>query len=259
MKYMKKIFILVILLLSFSFFEVYAENDSDNYYVTEEESNNETDSKKAALYAFLTFSLTIGLTVAFVFYKEKVKRKKLDHIKEELLIDQDELVKEYFSDLNEKKLLSILIDKYIEVQKAKMNFDYDTIERLCTKELYQSYKSDLDILKSKNRKNIVEDFDLVAYNIKDIKEENGIITIFIYLRVDFIDYVIDEKTLDIVRGFNDHRVANQYDVEFVISKDIIDKCPNCGALLDNNTCSHCNTYIDRGYSDFVMSSKKKIA
>lgn len=28
---------------------------------------------------------------------------------------------------------------------------------------------------------------------------------------------------------------------------------------NENTCSHCGTYVDIGYSDFVMSSKKKIS
>jgi len=41
-----------------------------------------------------------------------------------------------------------------------MNLDYEALSKLCTNELYNFYKADLEVLKLKNGQNIMSDFNL---------------------------------------------------------------------------------------------------
>ena len=149
--------------------------------------------------------------------------------------------------------------KFIAIQNAWMDFDYAALEKLCTRELYESYKSDLEILQSKGQKNIMSGFKQCAIDITDIKEENEMITVSIYLHMAFYDYVIDVKSGKEVRGKADWVHHNQYKIDFVISKNFDGKCSNCGAEIHGEKkCPYCSSPISNTYTDFVMSKKSRI-
>lgn len=175
--------------------------------------------------------------------------------------DADKEIQKYLPNMTEKQLLNTLYNKFIEIQNAWMNFDYDILKKDCTDELYNSYQADLEILKSKDGQNIMHSFKCINYNINGIVEENGILTIKMYLHVEFYDYVIDTNTNEIIRGNNNSKVHNQYHLNFISKKtneEII--CPSCGAKVEKglSECTYCHTVINNNYDDFVLSSKSKI-
>ena len=183
------------------------------------------------------------------------KEKELQNIG-----DEDALVQKFFPMLTEKALLNVLVQKFISVQNAWENFDYPALEELCTKELYETYKSDLEILHAKGQKNVMSDFKTEAADLSDIQEENGLVTVSIYLHMSFHDYVINEKTGDIVYGDKNFIHHNQYNIDFVVSKYFGSKCPNCGAKLEGEAkCPYCASPISNMYKDFMMSKKSKIS
>lgn len=170
--------------------------------------------------------------------------------------DYDDVVKKYFPEYTEKGLIEHLFKLFINIQTAWMNFDYDTLKDLCTDCLYQSYKMDLDNLKSKHRQNVMYNFCLNAANIREIVEENNIIIIKLFMHVALNDYVIDTNNNQVVRGKANTIIHNQYNMEFVVTKNLMEKCPNCGQALNNKSeCEYCHTHISDNYSDFVLSKK----
>ncbi len=174
--------------------------------------------------------------------------------------DEDDLVQKFFPNLTEAQLLDILEKKFVDVQNAWMNFDYSALEKLCTKELYESYKSDLEILNSKGQKNVMSNFKRCSIDITDIKEENGLVTVSIYLHMSFYDYVIDVNSDKVVRGKANFVHHNQYRIDYVISKNYEGKCLNCGAEINGEAkCPYCNTPVSDTYKDFVMSKKSRIS
>lgn len=169
-----------------------------------------------------------------------------------------EHVGDFIPGYDKDKLLSELYQNFIDVQNAWMEFDYDALKRLCTDELYESYKSDLEILKAQNGKNIMNNFRLVNSRIIDIKEENEKVIITIFLEVKFHDYVIDVDTNKVTRGNKNTVMDNRYNLVFVTSKSDTGICPNCGAKIESRDCSYCGSHIDSLDKGFVLSNKSRI-
>lgn len=82
---------------------------------------------------------------------------------------------------------------FVNIQNAWMDFNYDKLRELCTDELYNSYKTQLEILKAKDGQNIMSDYQNLETKIIDIEVQNGILTMQVFMKVCFFDYVINTK------------------------------------------------------------------
>lgn len=208
--------------------------------------------------AFLMFVLFIMAVVIYFHYHKDNKNNKIYQPK---IGDLDKKIQKYLPNMTEEKILNILYNKYSEIENAYMNFDYSTLKKNCTFELYDSYKSDLEYLKSKEHQNIITDLKCIKYNINDITEENGIITIKMYINIESYNYIINTKTNEVISGNSNEKVNNMYHLYFITKKASLKiVCPNCGSNIENNQseCDYCNTIINNNYNDFVLSSKVKL-
>lgn len=156
-----------------------------------------------------------------------------------------------------EKLEKELYKDFVDIQFAWRDFDYNKLEKLCTNELYESYKSDLTILKSKQQQNIMNGFNKQYLNIKNVVEKNNKIIVRVELSVSFYDYVINTNDNKVVRGEKSNKVTNTYKLKYIKSINEKEKCPNCGADVNSNICEFCNTHINNIYKSFVLSEKKK--
>ncbi len=153
---------------------------------------------------------------------------------------------------------------YKDIQTAWMNFDTDTIRKLTTDEIYNMYSSQLDTLKLKKQKNIMKDISLMDIKIIDIKKEDDVISLSVYLKVKCYDYVIKEDTGETVRGRDKDKIIIEYVMSFVKSASNNkneEKCPNCGAPVDivsSATCPYCDSVLVKNSSDYVMSKKTTV-
>ena len=175
---------------------------------------------------------------------------------------EEEEIKELLPNETRDSLLDKLTQKFIDVQNAWMNFDYDALKNLCSDELFNTYKAQLDTLKLKNGQNIMSNFRPIFSNITSLKVEDGLIIIKMFLKISFFDYVIDTKTQKVIRGNKSHLFNNLYNLEYIIGKDDEEhKCPNCGAKVENVTagkCKYCGAPIVVKPRDYVLNRKNII-
>jgi len=169
----------------------------------------------------------------------------------------DEILTKY--GIDKESFKQIAYDKYVEIQNSWSDFDYDKLRTLLTDELYNSYMMQLDALKLKNQKNIMSDFKLITANIYNITEENGLLNISVYLRVEMYDYVVDSDQ-KVLRGDNKHKIDIEYEITFVKTNNEVHvtSCPNCGAKIEAVTsgkCEYCGSVIVVDAKDYVMSKK----
>ena len=208
--------------------------------------------------------ILIFITIIIIALSKKSKKIQ-NTIKESINyadISEDKL-KELIPDMTLNEVKRVVYDRFIEIQNAWMDFDYDKLRTLCTDELYNSYIAQLDVLKIKNNKNIMSDFINQGIKITEIKEENDNISITAIMKVSFYDYVVDSNE-KVVRGSKKNKITNNYRMTFIKAKDSstqTDHCPNCGAPISDNAsqkCEYCNSTIVKSSSEFVLSKKTNI-
>lgn len=170
-------------------------------------------------------------------------------------------IKEIDDKIEIEEFKKLAFDTYEKIQTAWMNFDTDTIRNLTTDELYNMYSSQLTTLKVKKQQNIMKNIEYMDAKIVNVSNENGIITVVVYLNVKCLDYVIDTKTNKTLRGSDSRRLNIEYLLTFVKASDDdkqIEKCPNCGAPVDivaSATCPYCDSVLVKNASNYVLSKK----
>lgn len=166
--------------------------------------------------------------------------------------------------INREKFNKMVFEKYVDIQEAWTNFDYDKLQKLLTDELYNSYVMQLDALQLKKQKNIMSDFALGSTKITSIKEEHGLLNVTVYLNLNMYDYVVDNNQ-KVVRGDDKHKIDISYTITFVktaAQETNETLCPNCGAKIDavaGGKCEYCGTVVVVDAKDFVMSKKTCIS
>ena len=170
----------------------------------------------------------------------------------------EDYIKKFIPDFDYNKFVSDRFNDYVEIQNAWMNFDYDTLRNKLTDELYNQYAMQLDTMKIKNEQNIMRDFSHRMTYITDIKEENGNIEVTINSVISFYDYIVQNAR--IVRGNKNKRINSLYEMKFICNKsNVISKCPNCHAPLNNNAsqvCEYCGSVITKTGENWVMTKKQ---
>ena len=198
--------------------------------------------------------------------KDEIKRAKHNRVIKQ---NKERLDYSSYNDVNDKLLARYNIDKdsfkktaydkYVMIQNAWMNFDYDKLRTLLTDELYNSYIMQLDALKLKNQKNIMSDYTYLNAKIIDVDKQNDIINVKVYLKVEMYDYVVDSEE-KVVRGDNKHKLIVEYVITFVKENNNTSEtiCPNCGSKVEATTsgkCEYCGAVIVVNAKDYVMSKK----
>lgn len=230
-------------------------------------SQNDFGDIIAAIFLFTVFIIISFMIIEpeLLAAKHAKKKKEIDYEQYRKYGDID------YKDMEEEKLKKIMPDysiadlkemiykKFVAIQQAWMEFDYDKLRELCTDELYNTYLTQLEVLKAKKGQNIMSDFVTKYSYIIDVQIENNLYIVKALLRIEFYDYVIDTTTQEVTRGTKNSKVTNTYQLEFVKSvKEEDNKCPNCGAKIESVTsteCAYCGSTIVKKASDFVLSKK----
>ena len=173
-------------------------------------------------------------------------------------------LQKYLPDKTLEQVKKDVFARFVNIQDAWMNFDYDALREYCTDELYNTYVSQLETLKLKNGQNIMSDYQNLDMKITDITSENNVISLTVYAKIRFYDYVINTKNNKVIRGSKDRLITNNYLMTFVVKKSdakSIKNCPSCGAPFEHNAsgiCEYCGSTIIKEADELVLSKKTNI-
>ncbi len=210
-----------------------------------------------SIIGIIPFILIVFVPIIYIKIKDSYYQK-IYYAKEKKM--EEEIISKYNLDYEELKNEFYKI--YIDVQNAWMNFDYDILRNNLTDELYNQYEMQLKSLEVKKEKNIMSDFILEDFNIDYLDDKNGKLTISTKMKINFYDYIVDDNN-NCIRGNNKKKVTQYYMMYFVKSIDKkVNKCPNCGAELDNaasQKCEHCGSVVSTLSNKWVLSKKQSLS
>lgn len=239
-------------------FDFDLDNSSNTRYPGKHTSSEDLGG---ALLAFVLFIvLGIGLSAYVISASAKSKNNNINTFNNISDFDINK-IKEILPDFNLNEFRSTTFEAYKNIQESWMNFNYDELKKHTTNELFNLYKSELMALKVKKQKNIMSDFNLEEFSIKNMEKGTDDISVKIHMTVSCLDYVVN-KNDEVVRGTNKRKVVYKYEMTFTKGLNRKDnKCPNCNAPLENvttSTCPYCNSTVISTNHDWVLSKKQVI-
>lgn len=212
---------------------------------------------------FMFFMFIIFVCISSNSYKNNSQKRNSNTTNNPKIVPLSiDKIKEALPNYNKENLKQELYQIYKDIQIAWMNFDYDKLRELTTDEIYNMYKSQLETLKLKHGQNIMENFELLDFEVVSIDTSNDKIYLSVGLLVSCNDYVIDTVTNKVTRGNKHKTVTYNYLITFVSSKinqNEPNTCPNCGAELENNNsnvCKYCKSPIVSKNHGWIMSKKQ---
>ena len=218
-------------------------------------------------YNWVIPNIVLAFIIPFVFLiKESIKTAISDRKREKNRKIQEAKDQERWNNIlnsmgiENKVVTEELYQIFIDVQNAWMNFDYDKLKELCSDELYNSYKKDLEVLKLKDGQNIMHHFKPLNMSIKKATRKENALEVEFYLDIKFKDYVINTKTNKVIRGSKHQTMHNKYRLVYQKQDFYTDKCPSCGEALpakSNTTCPSCGSTIINNTNKFVLVHKER--
>ena len=203
------------------------------------------------IYLFIEYPIPTSIVIIIfiiINIQEKKKRRTYDNN-----LNYQTIEKAYAGSPNVELLKSAYYIFY-ETQMAWMNFDYKRLRELVSDELYNTYYNQLETLKLKGQRNVMEGFNLQYIKLLSTKEENGVIEYCIELKVSLYDYLVDANGVT-VRGSNSRYHAMTYLLTFASSTKKLELCPNCNAPLpETSVCSYCHSHV-QGLREFRLVKK----
>lgn len=172
-----------------------------------------------------------------------------------------EKIKKILPDFSKESFQNLTYEIYKKIQIAWSNFDYETLRKYTTDELYNLYRSQLVALNVKKQKNVMKDFELYDFEIVGMEYNIDSISLKLQMIIECYDYVVDVNN-SVVRGSDDYKFIYHYEMTFICGlakKD--NKCPNCNAPLDNqnsNVCPYCDSVVIGNNYDWVLAKKSMI-
>lgn len=219
-------------------------------------SSHSSNDFDAIIYAFLFTVILFYFAFENVRLKTKANKKGSKKTKE-ILYDLDK-IKEILPNFNKDVFKYRVYAIYKKVEESFMNFDYETLQKYTTDELFHIYKSQLVDLNEKSQKHIMKDFGLKDFEIVSMETNNEIVSLTIRMLVNCMDYIVD-KDNKIINGSDIQKVCYDYEMTFIkkMSKKT-DKCLKCSAPLENinsNKCPYCDSVIIGENYDWVLAKK----
>lgn len=155
---------------------------------------------------------------------------------------------------------------YMDIQTAWCKRDLTTVRPVMHENLYNTTARQVQ---SKIDQGVVYHYESIAINtayLTSYAKDSQFEYLTCYLNARMIDYQVDEKTGNIIRGDKTTRWDMRYKMKFVrsvgtLTKTETDKhdghnCPNCGAPMEissSGVCEYCGSVVTTGQYSWVLT------
>lgn len=174
-------------------------------------------------------------------------------------------------EFSEEELKEWISNSYVRLQKAWQNKDLTPVQTLLSDAYFAQMTSQLENYKRLRRTNMIDRVAVFGVTLLGWRQESGCDVISANIRAKICDYVVDDKTGNVVSGDPSKEKLMEY--EWTLSRTSGEKsgksegttasnCPNCGAPIDLNKsakCPYCDSVIKSAKHDWVIVTIKGIS
>ena len=171
---------------------------------------------------------------------------------------------------NEQVLLEKVSNRFVQLQNAWQNKDLAPARMFLTDALYGQLDRQLDAMIKRGETNYIERIAVLKSQVYSYSVEGDDDVLFIRLDTRFVDYTVNDKTGEVVKGDKNKELFMGYEWKLIRNKDrttpeeeelTVVNCPNCGAPLSVNhsgQCEYCGSVITLADHDWALSQIRAI-
>ncbi len=172
---------------------------------------------------------------------------------------------------NKEVFLSWARTLFIKLQEAWAARDWETIRTFESVELFEQHKKQLQGYIDNHQINVMERIAVLGVELESFTQNGDKDILTCILRSRMNDYIIDDRTRQIIKGEKNKDIYGTYKLTFVRKTGVktqagtaeVNKtnCPNCGApteITSSGRCEYCGSVITTGEHDWVLSDLTRI-
>lgn len=166
------------------------------------------------------------------------------------------------NEFNEAMFKTKVDNVFVKLCTCIMKQDLTDVKHFISDELYNSYVSKINELKSANKRQMYDEINVKNSSIlnRSVLDDKEIISVMLVSR--YMDYIIDMNTGDLISGDDTRRIEKTNILKFEKMLDtkktnLVQKCPGCGASINVNNsgkCEYCDTIFDLKNYDYILVS-----
>ncbi len=172
---------------------------------------------------------------------------------------------------NKEVFLSWARTLFIKLQEAWAARDWETIRTFESVELFEQHKKQLQGYIDNHQINVMERIAVLGVELESFTQNGDKDILTCILRSRMNDYIIDDRTRQLIKGEKNKDIYGTYKLTFVRKTGVktqagtaeVNKtnCPNCGApteITSSGRCEYCGSVITTGEHDWVLSDLTRI-
>ena len=181
--------------------------------------------------------------------------------------EQAEQIKAIDPLFSEEEFLSWTKDLYVKMQHAWTERKWEEMRPLETEKLFEQHNAQIQEYIRNKTINVVERIAVNYATIYSFRQTEEKDIVDVALKATKRDYIIDEKTGNVVQGNKNQDRITVYKMTFERTKGTLTakgeekldtkNCPNCGAplkLTSSGKCEYCGSIVSTGVHDWVLSN-----
>ena len=172
---------------------------------------------------------------------------------------------------NKEVFLSWARTLFIKLQEAWAARDWETIRTFESVELFEQHKKQLQGYIDNHQINVMESIAVLGVELESFTQNGDKDILTCILRSRMNDYIIDDRTRQLIKGEKNKDIYGTYKLTFVRKTGVktqagtaeVNKtnCPNCGApteITSSGRCEYCGSVITTGEHDWVLSDLTRL-
>ena len=170
-------------------------------------------------------------------------------------------ISKFDNTLDNARFLTKVDNIFIMLYSGVMKKNLDTAKHKISDEIYNKYNNYVEELKKDGLIQMYGELNVKSTTIEDIYETEDKIIVKVELISRFLNYFLDEETLEYVRGNKDRREEhiNKLTLEKIKnSKELgaARHCPSCGAHMNlsrSGKCTYCGAIFNLEEYDYILT------